>query len=449
MQSAHARKCAVFAAGYMRSGLNLGCSSSSKCQEKSLWVWRCCTSCACTSRRYSSQHRVSNLLTCRYNSSLMGPYSNQQSQFEDLARFKILGCKIHRGQHKLVEYRSSNDGVPPPPSVPPPAAVPSKPSNPSQPPKPSKRKPTKEVSNFIFSKFFTFVQNYQNMMERKFPKAMQIYRVFIEGVKEFSKELAEYVKIKTKALISANSIFKLSRQELDVYFRMPNEIFRVGPTLLLSALPGFQYIIFPIALKFPKHLLSSHFWTLQEKSQFAIDAQKKRLLNQRPVLRHLQSNVDSIRDRRQQDLCKEILFKLGSGSQPTVPEIMRIKPLFESDPFSMKSMHGPHIKSLCRLHGVKTWIFNRGRLFDRAEMLFIMDMCLMRDGVFNLKTEELKSACFLRGLNAANTSHDDMVEFIQQWLSISSTIQPHSYSLLLHLPVLLAYNNPNNWALLT
>jgi len=257
------------------------------------------------------------------------------------------------------------------------------------------------------------------------------------------------VKIKTKVLISSNSIFKLSRQELDVYFRMPSEMFRVGPTLLLSALPGFQYIIFPIALKFPKHLLSSHFWSLQEKHQFAIEAQKKRLLNQRPVLRHLQSNLENIRDQRQNEICKEILFKLGSGSQPTVPEIMRIKPLFESDPFSIKAMHGPHIKSLCRLHGLRTWIFNRGRLFDRAEMLYVMDMCLMRDGIFNLDTAELKTACFLRGLNAANTSHDDMVEFIQQWLSISSTIQPHSYALLLHLPILLAYNNPNNWALLT
>ncbi|CAL8101035.1 unnamed protein product [Orchesella dallaii] len=380
----------------------------------------------------------------------MVPYLHHHHSMEDLSRFKIFGCKIHRWQHKLAER---SDEIPPPPTLPPPpsppSATPNKSSNPSQPPKPSKRQPTKNMSNFMFSKFFTFVQNYQNMMERKFPEAVKIYQTFILGVKAFTNELGEYVKIKTKALISANSIFKLSRHELDVYFRMPSEMFRVGPTLLLSALPGFQYIIFPIALKFPKHLLSSHFWTLQEKHQFAIDAQRKRLFNQRPVLRHLQSNLEFIRDKRHKEIFKEMLFKLGSGSQPTVPEIMRIKPLFESDPFSIKAMHGPHIKSLCRLHGLGTWMFNRGRLFDRAEMLYVMDMCLMRDGIFNLETVELKSACFLRGLNAANTSHDDMVEFIQQWLSISSAIQPHSYSLLLHLPVLLAYNNPNNWALLT
>lgn len=95
--------------------------------------------------------------------------------------------------------------------------------------------------------------------------------------------------------------------------------------------------------KFPKTFLSSHFWSLQQKSQFAIELQKKRLVNQRPVLRHLQSQVASIRDEKLREMCREVLFKLGSGTQPSLREIMRIKPLFESDPFSIKAMHGPHV----------------------------------------------------------------------------------------------------------
>lgn len=124
----------------------------------------------------------------------------------------------------------------PPPPTPPPLP------RPPMPPRPATK-----VNNFIFQKFLDFVQGYQSLMEKRFPQAMHVYRVFIVGFKDFSKELADYVKIKTKALLSSNGVFKLSRHDLDVYYRMPSEIFRVGPTLLLSALPGFQYIIFPIA----------------------------------------------------------------------------------------------------------------------------------------------------------------------------------------------------------
>jgi len=127
---------------------------------------------------------------------------------------------------------------------------------------------------------------------------------------------------------------------------------------------------------------------------------------------------------------------------------MTIKPLFESDPYSLQAIYGPHVKALCRTHGIHTFFLNRRRLKDRAEMLHVMDMALMKEGVFNMKPDEMKAACFLRGLNATNMTSEECMEYIQQWLSISSSIGPHSYSLLLHLPVLLSYNHENNWALL-
>jgi len=111
-------------------------------------------------------------------------------------------------------------------------------------------------------------------------------------------------------------------------------------------------------------------------------------------------------------------------------------------------------------------------------MLHLMDNALVRAGIANLKTEDMRTvitnlsisiyevpnemkvikiifiaimllqACFLRGLNASNTSKEDMTEYLQNWTAVSKKITPVSYSLLLHLPILLAYNNPNNWALL-
>lgn len=47
--------------------------------------------------------------------------------------------------------------------------------------------------------------------------------------------------------MSPTKVIELSLKEVDLYYRMPAEIQRVGPTLLISALPLANYIVFPIA----------------------------------------------------------------------------------------------------------------------------------------------------------------------------------------------------------
>ncbi|XP_035707075.1 uncharacterized protein LOC110848636 isoform X2 [Folsomia candida] len=147
----------------------------------------------------------------------------------------------------------------------------STPTAPHTPPRPIK---PKKVTKFFLFKFFEFVKKFP---EKKFPGAMNVYRVFTIGVKEFAKELADYVRISGKVIMSSNGIRNLNSTELDIYYRMPKEVTRVAPTLIISALPFMNYIMFPIAYYFPKRLLSSHFWSLQQKSQFAIDLHQRKV----------------------------------------------------------------------------------------------------------------------------------------------------------------------------
>jgi len=93
-------------------------------------------------------------------------------------------------------------------------------------------------------------------------------------------------------------------------------------------------------------LLSSHFWSIQQKAQFTQERTLKRLYNFRPVLRALQANVVLIRNSELKGQAKLVLDKLGSGSHPTVREILAIKVLFEGDPYSLSAIYGPHVVSL-------------------------------------------------------------------------------------------------------
>jgi hypothetical protein len=57
----------------------------------------------------------------------------------------------------------------------------------------------------------------------------------------------DYVFIKKRVILSPEKVQELSKKDIDLYFRMPGDLRRVGPVLLISALPFANYVVFPIA----------------------------------------------------------------------------------------------------------------------------------------------------------------------------------------------------------
>ena len=61
-----------------------------------------------------------------------------------------------------------------------------------------------------------------------------------------------------------------STLNLQLYLNLPSDLIRTAPVLLISALPFAQNVVFPVALMFPKQLLSSHFWSDQVMGIFKL-----------------------------------------------------------------------------------------------------------------------------------------------------------------------------------
>ena len=129
-----------------------------------------------------------------------------------------------------------------------------------------------------------------------------------------------------------------------VYFQTPKDMLRVGPVLLISALPFANYIVFPLAYLLPKQLLSHQFWTTEQKEKFQIIDVSKRLHYYRPVFRHLQSklNLVSLEDDLQEK-CRLVLSKLESSTHPTEDQILDIKLLFITNPFGIQNLKSRHL----------------------------------------------------------------------------------------------------------
>lgn len=103
------------------------------------------------------------------------------------------------------------------------------------------------IRGYVFTRYIDYLQNYEKVLEKRFPAAMRVYRVFMDGVKDFFKDVKALLRIKKIIALSPNGWDALTRRELELNYQMPRDMLKVAPVLLLSAIPFGHYVIFPLA----------------------------------------------------------------------------------------------------------------------------------------------------------------------------------------------------------
>ncbi|XP_017401381.1 LETM1 domain-containing protein 1 isoform X6 [Cebus imitator] len=82
----------------------------------------------------------------------------------------------------------------------------------------------------------------------------------------------------------------------------------------------------------------------------------------------------------------------------------------------------------------------RHRLKTHTTVIHQLDQALAKLGIGQLTAEEVKSACYLRGLNSTHIGEDRCRTWLGEWLQISCSLKEAELSLLLHNVVLLSTN---------
>ncbi|XP_054275647.1 LETM1 domain-containing protein 1 [Macrosteles quadrilineatus] len=306
----------------------------------------------------------------------------------------------------------------------------------------------KQIRNYVLSRYMQYVQQYADVLEKRFPTAIRVYRVFTIGVKDFYGDLKVFLALFHKVNLTSKGLEALTRRELEIYHKMPKDMVRIAPVLLLSALPFANYVIFPLAYYFPRHLLTSHFWSLQQRHEFALIDHRNRLHHFKGVFRALQWQMENLKDHKLYCHWESVIGCLGSGLHPNTEEVLECKTLFAEAPYHLNCIYSSHVKELLRSHGMHTGWRRRRRLAERAKLVQLMDQAICREGgVSSLSQDEIRAACLFRGLNPANMKRADMEAWLQDWLYVSQNLTKDCRSLVLHCPILLAYNHPSNWVL--
>lgn len=147
----------------------------------------------------------------------------------------------------------------------------------------------------------------------------------------------------SKDLTFNKSVNNLSYKELMIYMKTPKDILKMTPFLILSAFPLAQYITLPVAFLFPKKILSSHYWTIEQRNKFSVQDHVKKLYHYRPVFRCLQKKLDSIKEAELLEKCRYVFTRLGSGTHPNIQQIIELKPLFINQPYGLNSLSQQHL----------------------------------------------------------------------------------------------------------
>ncbi|XP_049959851.1 LETM1 domain-containing protein 1 [Schistocerca serialis cubense] len=311
------------------------------------------------------------------------------------------------------------------------------------------QKEINKIRRYALSRYMQFVQGYETLLEKKFPAALRTYRIFTAGIKDFYRDLKSFFQISMQIHTALRDRALLSRGELELYHKMKKDIVKVAPMLFLSVLPFTNYIVLPMVYLFPRQLLCSHFWTIQQRVEFDVHNLRSRLYHCRPVFRALQAQLDNIEDESLHKPWARILSLIGSGVHPKTEDIVKCIDLFKGHPYHILYLYTGHVRHLLKMHGMHVGWRRRYRLSDRARIIHEMDMAILREGgVKAMSHDQLRWACFLRGLNPVNVKEDDLIEWINNWIVVSKHVDENSLSLLLHCPILLAYNQPGNWALI-
>lgn len=199
---------------------------------------------------------------------------------------------------------------------------------------------------------------------------------------------------------------------------------------------------------YPRHLLTSHFWSIQQRAEFQELFLKERTSYNRKIFRQLQSKLEETRETGYFRTWNYVLGLLGSGTHPTSEEVLSVQEIFHESPYHINSLSSSHLKYLCKLHGIHTLYLKAIRLSEHVYTMHHMDLAIkLEGGIHNMTTDSLRYSCYLRGLNPANLRNDEMVGWLREWIKISQIIGTENISLYLHLPILLSYNHPNNWKL--
>ncbi|NXE56666.1 LTMD1 protein, partial [Casuarius casuarius] len=274
---------------------------------------------------------------------------------------------------------------------------------------------------------------YERFLERTFPRFYVLYATFMKGIQALFLEVKEVRKIKLKMSHQRLNFHQLPYREMErlrqvglgaraVLRQFRRDLIKAIPIGIIAIPPFANFLVIVLMYFFPRQFLIRYFWTPRQQVEF-LDAYHAIRREVYPdVVESLALAARSLPEPRLRELCT----KVQRGSQPRVAELYAVRGLFSASPLGLNKLRVSHVKALSHVLFLTPHLpalFLRYRLRSHVLEIRHLDRAMLRLGLSELSEEELKAACYLRGLNSTRLSASECRAWLEQWLGLSCKLQ--------------------------
>ncbi|XP_030410438.1 LETM1 domain-containing protein 1 isoform X2 [Gopherus evgoodei] len=301
----------------------------------------------------------------------------------------------------------------------------------------------KAILAAVVSQFKYANGKYESFLERTFPRFYVLYSTFLKGCRTLFSEAKEIRRIKLNMSLKKIDFHQLPYREMERLRQFRRDLIKAIPIGLLALPPFANYLIFLLMYLFPRQLLIRHFWTPKQQFEFLNIYHGMRREVYPEIIDGLEQVTRFIADQQLRDQMQELCTKVQSGSHPEVAKLLAVRSLFVGHPLGLQRLRVWQVKALSRVLFLTPHLpifVLRYRLRSHMLELQHLDQAMLKLGVSELSEEEVKMACYVRGLNSTHLSSSECQKWLKQWAKLSCELKDSEVSLLAHSMVLLSTN---------
>ncbi|NWV04887.1 LTMD1 protein, partial [Ptilonorhynchus violaceus] len=297
---------------------------------------------------------------------------------------------------------------------------------------------------------------YEQYLERSFPRFYLLYSTFTTGIQALFLEVKEIRKIKSKMSQQRLSTQQLPYREMErlrqvrradslpsFWRQFRRDLLKAIPIGIIAIPPFANFLVIVLMYFFPRQLLTRYFWTPKQQVEF-LDAYDSIRRDSYPdVVQSLALAARSLPEPQPRELLQQLCAQVQGGAQPHLAQLLAVRGLFSGSLLALNRLQVDHVRALGQVLFLTPHLpafFLRHRLRSHVLEIRHLDRALLRLGLGQLSEEELRAACYLRGLNPTHLGQAECRAWLEQWLGLSCELQASEASLLAHSMVLLSLN---------
>ncbi|EHB00505.1 LETM1 domain-containing protein 1 [Heterocephalus glaber] len=317
----------------------------------------------------------------------------------------------------------------------------------------------KSLISYVVTKTKVINGKYHRFLGRHFPRFYVLYTIFMKGLQMFWADAKKARRIKTNMWKQSIKFHQLPYREMEHlrqvwargrYAEVHGEEITINQDVtkclflgIISIPPFANYLVFLLMYLFPRQLLIRHFWTPKQQIDFLDIYHALRKQSHSEIISYLERVIPLVSDAGLQWHLTELCTKIQNGTHPAVQDILTLRECFSNHPLGINQLQAWQMKALSRAMLLTPYLpppLLRHRLKTHTTVIHQLDRALAKLGIGQLSAQEVKLACYLRGLNSTHIAEDRCRTWLGEWLQISCSLKETELSLLLHNVVLLSTN---------